>query len=210
MQGTISVTGHNQVRLTLPQKYRAICDALQRKYGGTVGFAKGYFKWRIGEQLEVQAFLKAILPHSIEKAEQIKLAIDMPVNGAQALRAALKPMKGNQGKAKDVLVAAPQKRLHGLPRYIGELYNSKKELVGYKVQFKGTNRKFGNTKEKMEDKLEKAIACKDALVAAHKAKVKQSAGEQSGSRDDPSDEADSSDASHISEEISSSSSEATE
>lgn len=58
-----------------------------------------------------------------------KFASLEPSAGAQALRAALQPMKGNQGRPKETPAAEPQKRHHGLPRYIGEIYNSESHAV---------------------------------------------------------------------------------
>jgi hypothetical protein len=165
-EGCIGVCGYNQIRISLCQKYRAICDALKKKHSGVVSMNKTtqMCSWRISQQALVQSFLRSILPYSVEKVEQIRLALAMPVNGAQVLKAQLKALKGNQGTAGVPETNAPQKCLHGLPRYICHAKDSKGVVVGYIVQKKKINKKFVKNSLTMEEKLKEALAYREEML----------------------------------------------
>lgn len=154
--GCVGVSNLNQVEVAVSQKYRAICDAMKQKYGGGVTNNATVFKWSIKNRDGAMKFIEDILPYSIEKKQQLELVRDMPVNGAPALAKKLREFKGNQGLGlKDKPDRVPQKRLHGLPRYISEV-NRNDKLCGYVVQYKKTSRNFASTKTALEKNLEEA------------------------------------------------------
>ena len=161
-EGTVEAIGFNQIRLSAPQKYRAICDALKDRYGGSVTVPRvGMYSWRLSNIDECMEVLRAIQPYSVEKLPQIELVLNMKTNEATIVNRELKQYKGNQlGKSAsdDKDDKKPQKRLHDLPRYISFCKNNN-ENCGYQVQYKGKHKSFVTSKDSMEVKLSKAIKC---------------------------------------------------
>ena len=155
--------------MSFPQKYRAVCDSLQKQYGGgiTKTLGREVFKWYIKNLDGVTAFLRDILPYSTEKREQIELVLNMPVNGAPDVAEKLRPLKGNQGaEPKEKAKRVAKIRLHGLPRCISILKKSNDEPRGYKVTHKGVSKRFVDKTVTLEDNLEAAKALLEDMKKA--------------------------------------------
>lgn len=158
-EGTISITGFNQVKVSLNQKYKAICDNLAQKFTGGIQKTKDrdIYIWSIGNKDGCFNFLNSILPYSIEKKPQIEIVLNMKCNDAQNVKKAIEKLKGLQGiimlKERNL---TPQKKLDGLPKYISYM---KKEgnKVGYVVQYKGYTYRVGSQIFTMKEKLELSL-----------------------------------------------------
>ena len=161
-EGNIGVSNFNRIEVKVAQKYRAVCDAFKNKFGGEVCHQSNHaFSWYIKNYEGCMRFIDDILPYSIEKKQQLELVKNMPVNGAPEVAKKLREFKGNQGvgpKEKPERIA--QKRLHGLPRYIGEVKGRSKQnngqVIGYSVQWKSKMTKIIKPDQSLEQTLEDA------------------------------------------------------
>lgn len=89
-------------RISVGQKYAAICNALKRQYGGSVHFRMrdGFqlYHWDLVGQQDAQNVIREILPFLIEKKTQAELALSMLVtDDLDKVRAAFQKLKGRQG-----------------------------------------------------------------------------------------------------------------
>lgn len=154
--GCIGITGFNQVKVSLNQKYKAICENMEKKFTGEIQKTKNrdIYRWSIGNKDRCFNFLNCILPYSIEKKPQIEIVLDMKCNDAQNVKKAIKKLKGLQGiKILPERNLTPQKKLDGLPKYISHAKNKNEDIVGYVVQYKGQSKSISAQYLTMEDKL---------------------------------------------------------
>lgn len=157
--GTISITGFNQVKVSLNQKYKAICDNLAQKFTGGIQKTKDrdIYIWSIGNKDGCFNFLNSILPYSIEKKPQIEIVLNMKCNDAQNVKKAIEKLKGLQGiKMLKERNLTPQKKLDGLPKYISYMKREGNK-VGYVVQYKGYTYRVGSQIFTMKEKLELSL-----------------------------------------------------
>lgn len=166
-EGTIFVSDLNGIKLSISQKYRAICDCFLQHYAGGLTQSERLIVWSVSNRKDAFSFIEDILPYSREKKPQLELVLNMPVNGAQQVAKELRKYKGNQGREPvERELRTPVKRLHALPQYIQE---KKKEgvVMGYLVVFKGKSRNFASPKLELERKLELAQECLAELKIDH-------------------------------------------
>lgn len=89
-------------RISVGQKYAAICNALKKQYGGSVHYreAKGFhsYNWDLVGQQDAQKVIREILPYLIEKKTQAELALLMlDTDEPDTVRAEFQKLKGRQG-----------------------------------------------------------------------------------------------------------------
>lgn len=159
--GTISVTGFNQIRVSINQKYIAICENMVNKFTGGIQKTKDrdIYRWSIVNKDGSFNFLNCILPYSIEKKPQIEIVLNMKCNDAQNVKKTIEKLKGLQGvkNVKDNDKLIPLKKLDGLPKYISHAKNKNGDIVGYVVQYKGQSKTVSVRYLSMEDKFEIAL-----------------------------------------------------
>jgi hypothetical protein len=66
------------IQVTITQKHRMVLDLIREQYGGVISLKDKQhpcFQLRIVGKHEMKKFLLAIYPHSIEKKDQIELAL---------------------------------------------------------------------------------------------------------------------------------------
>lgn len=100
--GTFALYEHKLV-ISVGQKYRAIADALQRKYAGTIHrrVQRGFvlWTWRLSVKQDCARFLDEVAPYLIEKAAQGKLLLDLCKANCKEIGVELAKHKGRQGKS---------------------------------------------------------------------------------------------------------------
>ncbi len=89
-------------RISVGQKYAAICNALKKQYGGSVHYreAKGFssYNWDLVGHQDAQRVIREILPFLIEKKTQAELVLSMlDTDSPDKVRAEFQKLKGRQG-----------------------------------------------------------------------------------------------------------------
>jgi hypothetical protein len=95
---TLDVHGKNSQHHTISQSYRPICDAFERRFGGTIRWSippNSVFVWTI--YTFADKFLKTIAPYIVGKKAQVDLILGMKIGQAADIHCALRELKGNIG-----------------------------------------------------------------------------------------------------------------
>lgn len=77
------------------QKYRPLCDLLQRLYGGSVYYRSGNDTWAWEIYALAEVFLEEIAPYIVGKKKQVDLILNMKPGEALKIHAELRLLKGN-------------------------------------------------------------------------------------------------------------------
>lgn len=84
------------------QKYRAVCEAMQRQFGGGVYTStredgSSIFRWRSPGKAGALRIAALLLPYMIEKKAQVEIMLDVALSDAEKNRR-MSMMKGHQGE----------------------------------------------------------------------------------------------------------------